>query len=85
MSSWDSDGEPGGSVPVFDLDGTGLQNDTLGLGVCEATRIPEWMARAAERLRTEWRFEQRSVMTSLRGRQRTRLYEWLRGRNPPGK
>ncbi|MBZ4401196.1 hypothetical protein [Myxococcus sp. AS-1-15] len=85
MSSWDSDGEPGGNVPVYDLDGTGLQNDTLGLGACEPTRIPEWMARAAERLRTEWHFEQRAVMTSLRGRQRTRLFEWLTGRNPPGK
>ncbi|NTX06676.1 hypothetical protein [Myxococcus sp. CA040A] len=85
MSTWGPDGEPGRIVPVFDFDSEGLQNDTLGLGACEPTRFPEWMALAAKRLRSDWDLEQVSVMSSLRGRQRTRLVKWLRGETPPGK
>ncbi|NVJ22031.1 MULTISPECIES: hypothetical protein [Myxococcus] len=79
MSSWGPDGVPGRIVSVFDFDSEGLQNDTLGLGACAPSRFPEWMARAAKQLRTEWSLDQMSVMTSLRGRQRTRLVEWLKG------
>ncbi|MFY1826017.1 hypothetical protein ACN47A_08900 [Myxococcus fulvus] len=75
----------GMSETVFHFNSEGLRRDTLGLGACEPTRFPDWMARGAERLRTRWRLEQMSVMTSLRGKQRTRLEAWLKGRNPPGK
>ncbi|MCP3061197.1 hypothetical protein LXT21_20660 [Myxococcus sp. K38C18041901] len=75
----------GMSETVFRVTSEGLRKDTLGLGDCEPTRFPEWMARGAERLRTRWSLEQMSVMTSLRGKQRTRLEAWLRGRNLSGK
>jgi len=85
MSTRGPDGELGRIVPVFTFDSEGLRNDTLGLGACEPMRFPEWMTLAAKRLRSDWNIEQASVMSSLRGRQRTRLVNWLRGETPPGK
>jgi hypothetical protein len=57
----------------------GTQRDELELGTCGPTEVPAWLAAAARRFGLRWNFDGMSVSTSLRGKKRTQLEQWLRG------
>ncbi len=57
-----------------------VHRDELELGTCEPTGVPAWLAAAAERFGLRWNFDGMAVSTSLRGRKRTQLERWLRGK-----
>ncbi len=55
----------------------GRAGDQLGLGQCSAEELPAWYASAAKKLRIRWNWPGMSVYSSLRGKKRQRVVEWM--------
>ena len=51
--------------------------DALGLGACDARELPQWLGRAAKKLKVTWAFERVTSHTPLRGKKREALTRWL--------
>lgn len=49
------------------------------LGVCTAEELPAFLHRAAEALEIAWNFEQMHISSSVRGKKRQRIADWLSG------
>ena len=65
------------AATVFGSDA--LHRDDLGVGRCEADELPEFLARAASKLKTTWSIDPAGIRTNLRGKKRDRLVAWLAG------
>ncbi|MCA9587121.1 MAG: hypothetical protein KC657_17455 [Myxococcales bacterium] len=64
---------------MTDIDLGGARSDELQLGGTTLLELPEYLARAADRLRVRWRWDELAPRTRLRGERRKRLVQWLRG------
>ncbi len=57
--------------------GRGEPIDLLKLGTCEADEVPQWLKAAGDKLRCTWDLEYGRPRTSLRGRKRLQMLNWL--------
>ncbi len=51
--------------------------DALDLGTCDCRELPQWLARAAKKLKVTWAFERVKPHTPLRGKKREAITRWL--------
>jgi len=55
-----------------------LHRDALGFGRPELATLPDYFARAAQKLHVTWSWDEASVYSSLRGKKRAAVLQWLR-------
>jgi hypothetical protein len=63
------------SGPGTDIRANTLQDDKLGLGGCTFEDLPDWLARAARKLKVTWRTDE--LWSSLRGQKRAQFIDWI--------
>lgn len=73
-----SEVQDGDRVRHTSFTATKLEEDTFGLGRCDAEDLPRWLAAAATKLGFTWG-PPSDPWTSLRGKKRDHLVAWLTG------
>jgi hypothetical protein len=70
---------PGGETSFNEIM---IHNDALGLGRPELAGLAEFFARAARKLDVTWNWDEAWVYSTLRGRKRKAMLDWLRSGQP---
>jgi len=71
--------QPKGDFSVFTEGETATNGLDLPLPPADARRIKAWFDAAGENLGVRWRWERAEVKTNLKGADRQRLVDWVRG------